>query len=186
MTAEKIIQQIKKDSNKEVKQILDDAKKQASIILKNINTEAEQESEIIISEGKKQCENISKIFISKANQDAKKDIMIAREKIIDDCFVKAHHYLSTFDKAKYKTIVTKLIKNGVKKLGRQCTVLTSRDIDKEIAQDMGLKISGSVEVSGGIILKSADGKITLDHTFDGILKRKRNEIRIKIGNLLFT
>lgn len=185
MTAEKIIQQIKKDSEKEINQILDEAKKQATVIVKDAKKEAEQESEKILSEGKKQSENIYKILISKANQDAKKDLMIAQEEIIEDCFIKAHHSLSTLNKARYKTIVTMLIKNGIKKLGQQSTILVSRDIDKKIAEEMGLKISGNVETAGGVILKSADEKITLDHTFDGILKRKKHEIRIKAGMLLF-
>jgi V/A-type H+-transporting ATPase subunit E len=185
MTAEKIIQQINKDSEKEIKQILNEAKKQACEIIDNAKREAEQESNKILSEGKKQGENISKILISKAGQDAKKEMMNAREKIIKECFIKAHHSLSTLNKEQYRTLVTKLIKNGAKKLGEQCKILVSRDIDKEIAKDMGLKITGTVETSGGVVLKSADGKIILDHTFDGILERKRNEIRIKVGMLLF-
>jgi V/A-type H+-transporting ATPase subunit E len=185
MTAEKIIQQIKKDSEKEINQILDEAKKEASSIVKDAKKQAEKESEKILSDGKKQSENIDKILVSKAGQDAKKEMMKAQEKIIEECFIKAHHSLSTLNKEQYRTLVTKLIKNGVKKLGEQCTILVSRDIDKEIAENMGLKISGNVETSGGVILKSADGKITLDHTFDGILRRKKNEIRIKVGMLLF-
>ena len=51
---------------------------------------------------------------------------------------------------------------------------------------MGLKVTGAVEASGGVILKSSDGGITLDNTFEGILKRKKNEIRIKVGKLLFS
>ena len=186
MTAEKIIEQIKKDSEKEKKQILNEAEKQANNIIKDIKKEADQESQKILLAGKKQSENLIKILVSKANQESKKDLMQAQEEIIEECFIKAHHSLSTLNKIQYRTLVTKLIKNGVKKLGKQCTILISRDIDKEIAKDMGLKISENVETSGGIILKSADGKITLDHTFDGILKRKKNDIRIKVGTLLFS
>jgi vacuolar-type H+-ATPase subunit E/Vma4 len=185
MTADKIIQQIRKDSKKEINQILNEAKKQATGIIKDAKKEAELESEKILSEGKKQSENISKILISKANQDAKKELMIIQEKIIEDCFIKAHHSLSILNEVRYKTIVTKLIKNGVKKLGQQCTLLVSRDIDKKIAEEMGLKISGNVETAGGVVLKSIDEKIMLDHTFDGILKRKKHDIRIKVGMLLF-
>jgi len=31
-----------------------------------------------------------------------------------------------------------------------------------------------------------DGKITLNHTFDGILKREKDKIRIKVGKMLFS
>ena len=186
MSAEKIIEQIKKDSQNEVKQILKDAEKQASSILSDAKEEAKQESDKIIANGKKKSENIERILISKARQDAKKEVTQAREKIIEECFVKAHHKLSTFNEQKYKHIVTKLMKGGAEKLGGNCTVTTSRNIDKQIAQDLGLKVIGSVESSGGIILTTSDERITLDHTFDGILEREKDKIRIKVGKLLFS
>jgi vacuolar-type H+-ATPase subunit E/Vma4 len=62
----------------------------------------------------------------------------------------------------------------------------SKDEDKEIAKNLGLKVTGNVDASGGIILKSGDGQITLDNTFDGILERKKDRIRIKVGKLLFS
>ena len=46
--------------------------------------------------------------------------------------------------------------------------------------------TGNVDASGGIILESVDGQITLDNTFDGILEREKNRIRIKVGKLLFS
>ncbi len=186
MTAEKILERIKKDSEKEINQILKEAKKQAASIIDIARKGAEVESEKILSSGKNQGENIKKILVSKANQDAKREIMKAREKIIEECFAKAQRRLSTLKEAEYKKIVTKLIEAGLKKLDGQCTIVVSRDIDRKIAKGMGLKVTETVEASGGVILKSSDGGITLDNTFEGILKRKKDEIRIKVGKLLFS
>lgn len=186
MTAEKIIEQIKKDSQKEIKQILNDAEEQASSILKDAKKEAEQESDKILSDGTQQSENIKKILISKANQDTKREIMKAREEIIEECFTKAHHELSILRGNEYEKIVKKLIQNGRRKLGGKCSLLVSRGANKTIAEDLGISIDGKVETSGGVILKSADGRVTLDHTFDGILKREKDKIRRKVGKLLFS
>ncbi len=186
MTAEKIIERIKKDSEKEIKQILKEAEKQATQIINDSKKEAEQEAEKILQNGEKQSENIKKIQISKASQDTKRNIMNAREKIIEDCFTKAHHKLSTLSKAEYKKTVTKLTEEGLKKLGGRCNVIVSRSIDREIAKNMGLEVIRTVEKSGGVILRSIDGKITLDNTFDGVIKRKKDEIRRKVGTVLFS
>jgi len=186
MTAEKIIERIKKDSEKEIKQILKEAEKQASVVIEDAKKIAKHESDKILSDGKQQAENIRKIMASKASQDAKREIMNAREKIIEECFTKAHHKLSTLKEAEYKKVVTKLIEDGRKKLEGQCNILVSRDIDREIVTSMGLKVIGTVETAGGVVIKSSDGRITLDHTFDGILKRKKDEIRRKVGKLLFS
>jgi len=186
MSAEKIIEQIKKDSEKEIKKILKDAENQAKIILDTSKKEAEIEVEKILIDGKIESEKLKKILISKASQDSKKEIMNAREKIIEDCFTKAHSELSKLKDKKYISIVKKLIEDGVNKLGKRCTIMVSRDEDKLIAKELGVIVDGTVEASGGVVIKSPDGKIILDHTFDGILKREKNKIRIEIGKLLFS
>ena len=186
MTAEKILERIKKDSEEEISQIKKEAEKQAKIIINNAKKEAKHESEKILSSGKKQAENTKRILVSKASHDAKRETMNVTEKIIDECFTKAHHRLSTLNEKEYTKIVTKLMENGRKKLGRKCDIIISRSIDKKIAESRGLPLIGKTETAGGIILKSTDGKITLDHTFDGILKRKKDEIRRKVGKLLFS
>ncbi len=186
MSAEKIIEQIKRDSEKEIKQIKSEAEKQAKNIIQTVKKETKAEAEKILESGKQQSESLKKILVSKANQDVKRDVMNAKEKIIDECFTKAQHELSILKGERYENLVRKLIKDGQEKLGSNCTALVTRDADKKIAGDIGINITGTIDSSGGIILKSADGKVTLDHTFDGILKREKDKIRVKVGKLLFS
>jgi len=186
MSAEKIIEQIKKDSEKEIKQIQLDAEKQRKEIITQAKKEGEAKARKILENGKKTIENQKKIQISKANQESKKEIMKAKEELIEECFIKAQQKLSQIKGKEYKTLVKKLIKKGVEKLGKNCTIIASREVDKKIAEQQGLKVTGKTDATGGIILKSADGKITLDYTLDGILKREKQKIRIKVGKLLFS
>ena len=186
MTAEKIIEQIKKDSQKEINRILKDAEEQTTSILKDAKKEAEQNSDKILLNGKRQSENIKKILISKANQDNKREMMKEREEIIEECFTKAHHELSILKGKEYEKIVKKLIEDGRRKLGGKCSLLVSREADKSIAEELGITVDGHVETSGGVILKSVDGRVTINHTFDGILEREKAKIRRKVGKLLFS
>jgi len=89
MSAEKIIQEIKKDSDRQIKEIFKEAENKAKQIIQENKKDAELQAEKILEKGKIQSENIKKILISKANQDAKKEIMGAQEKIIQECFIKA-------------------------------------------------------------------------------------------------
>ncbi|RLF36867.1 MAG: hypothetical protein DRM99_01835 [Thermoplasmata archaeon] len=186
MSAEKIIEQIKKDSEKEIKQIQLDAEKQRKEIITQAKKEGEAKARKILENGKKTIENQKKIQISKANQESKKEIMKAKEELIEECFIKAQQKLSQIKGKEYETLVKKLIKEGVEKLGKNCTIIASREVDKKIAEQQGLKVAGKTDAAGGVILKSADGKITLDYTLDGILKREKQKIRIKVGKLLFS
>lgn len=186
MTAEKIIERIKKDSEKEIQAILREAERQASGIIKDAKKEAEHEYEKMIVNGKKHGANLKKILVSKASQDAKREALKTRESIIEECFTKAYQKLSKLRGKEYQKIVTNLTEKGLKKLSGDCWAIVSKDEDKEIAKNLGLEVTGNVDASGGIILKSSDGQITLDNTFDGILERKKDRIRIKVGKLLFS
>jgi len=186
MSAEKIIEQIQKDAEKETKEIQLFAEKQAKTIILEAKKQAKEEADKIIENGKKQAENIQRIIISKENQNIKREIMNSEEKIIDECFIKAHQKLSTIKGKPYEDTVSKYAQEGLKKLGKDCSVLISRSEDKTIIEKLGLKSSGNIEASGGIKLVSKDGRILLDYTFDGILKRDKDKIRNKVGKLLFS
>ena len=138
MTAEKIIKQIKKDSENEINQIIKNAEEQAKNIISYAKKEAEQESKKILLDGKHKSENIKKILISKANQDIKREIMNAREKSIEECFTKAHHELSITKGDNYEKIVKKLIEDGRKKLEGKCSLLVTRAADKKIPRGQQL------------------------------------------------
>jgi len=107
MSAEKIIEQIKTDASKEVNEIIKEAEKHAKEIINEAKKQVNIEAEKILADGKKQSDNHKKILVSQANQDDKKEIMAAREKIIDECFVKAHHLLSTLKETDYKNMVNR-------------------------------------------------------------------------------
>jgi len=186
MSAEKIISQIKKDAEKEIKQIQKDADLEAKKIIDAAKKQAKLEAEKILENGKKQAENTKRILISKENQEIKREIMNAREKVIEDCFIKAQQKLSNIKGKEYENTVTKYVKTGINKLGKDCSALKSRTEDKKIIEKLGLKSAGSIEASGGVKLVSKDGRITLDYTFDGILKRDKQKIRNKVGRLLFS
>ena len=186
MSAENIIAQIQKDAQQEITKINKEAEKQAQIIITRAKKEAKQEADKLLATAKQHSETRHKILISQANQEAKRNIMNAQEKIIDDCFMKARHKLATLSDNEYKTLVTTLIKSGMKKIGRDCSILASRSADKVLAKQLGLSVSGMIERAGGVVLVSADNRVTLDITFDGILKREQQPIRNKVGKLLFS
>ena len=51
--------------------------------------------------------------------------------------------------------------------------------------NLGLKIGEKRDAMGGVTLVSKDGKIRIDNTFDGILERLRDDIRIGTARILF-
>ena len=186
MSIEKIIEKINKDSEKEIQKIHKEAEQQADTLITTAKKEAEQQAQKLIILGKTQSENTKKIIISKTSQDAKRELLKIKEDIIEDCFTQALHRLAQIQGEPYNKFLRQQLKNSKTKLGENNTILISRDADKTIAEQEKIPIKGTITASGGVIIKSADGKITIDTTFDGIMKRKKAEIRVHIGKQLFS
>jgi len=185
MSAEKIIERITQDAEKQIHDIISEAKKQSQSIMKNAKVDAEKEAELILQKGKLESENQKKILISKATQDLRRDLMNAKEEIIERCFTQALDKLASLPDNQYRKLVTMLIRAGKKRLGENCTLSVSRPIDKEIAQQEAISVQGTIQSIGGVIMHSADGKITIDNTFESLLGRKKDDIRIHVGKILY-
>jgi len=185
MSAEKIIERIKNDAEKQREQIIDEAEKQSKILLKTTKAQAEKDAESLLRNGQHESDNAKKILVSKAIQDVRKDMMNAKEEMIELCFSEALEKLGSLPDDQYRKFVVTLIRAGKKRLGEDCTVAVSGTIDSEIAKQEKVAVQGTVKSRGGIILHSADGTITIDNTFERVLNRKKDEIRIHVGKLLF-
>lgn len=186
MSVEKIIQQIKKDSEEEIKKIIDEARKQASDIIKKAKEEAKAEAKKIILEGKRKGEALKKAMIAKAKQENKKAITKVKEELINKCFTDAYHKISKLRGKEYEEIVKGMIREGERKLGKNCKIIITREEDKKIVDEMGLTVAGKTNASGGIVLRSSDDKIIIDYTFDSILERNKEKLRIEVGRILFS
>ena len=186
MSAETIIKKIKSDAEEKAKEIKKEAEQEADNIKNEATKKAKKQSDDIIEKGKQQAENRKKILISQAHQNAKRKEMNAKEDIINTCFSKALKHLENVDENEYTTLIKQLIKQGRKQIPGECTLKISREADKTIAKQLSIPVSGKISATGGVVLVSKNGTITIDNTFEGILKREKDRIRVKVGKLLFS
>ena len=186
MSAETLISKIKTDAEKDANHIINDAKKQSQQMIQQAETEAKKEAEKILENGKVEQANIKRIKVSQAQQEAKRQRMQAKERIIDECFQKALEQLRNLDDETYMQMVETLIKQASAYMPGSFSIYTSKPLDETIAKKHNIPVKGNVEASGGVILVSEDGHITIDNTFEGILKRKKESIRVQVGKLLFS
>lgn len=185
MSSNNLIKRIEEESGHEIKKIQQQAKIEADNILKEAEKRAQLRADHILERGKNQSANQQKILISKTHQDVNRQLMNAKETIIDDCFKQAHKILADLNAAHYKKIVTTLLKQGSDRIKNPGSVIISRSEDKDIAKKHGLKVASTGNTIGGMIIQSKDGKLTIDNTFEGILQRKKHEIRTEVGKILF-
>jgi len=186
MAAEKIIEKIQTDASKEVARIKKDAEAQANTVLKEKKEIIKQETDALLKKGMQQADLQKKIKISQAYQEAKRAMMQAKETLIEECFTEAKQQLSTLDETTYENTIRHLIKQGMGQISGPCIAHPSRENDKEVIEKENLHLGDKIQASGGVLLVSKDGHITIDNTFEGILKRKKSDIRVKVGMLLFS
>lgn len=186
MSVETILVKIKEDTDKEVKDILHAAKKQSQQMITQALDEAHKQAESIVQMGTIEKDNIKKSKVSLAQQEAKRQMMQTKEHLIELCFQKAVEQLHKLDDTSYSKMITKLIKNGTSHIPGSASICTSKPLDISIAKKLHIPTKGTLDTYGGIMLYSEDGRIIVDNTFEGILKRKKDIIRIKVGKLLFS
>jgi len=129
-------------------------------------------------------------------------ILSKKETWIDNVLYEAKNELRILTQSKkYITILERLITEaGVTSRGKELEVLLNahdsalplklENIAKEISEKTGfktkLKLSEEkLEVIGGPLVRTADGKVIMDNTFDDILRRREKKLRSEIAKILF-
>jgi len=186
MSAEKLITKIKEDAQEAAQDIIDDARKQSQQMITLAQSEAKRQAEIILQQGISEKDTIQRIKISQAQQEAKRQLMIAKEHIIEECFQKAVERLKSIDDKTYSKMIESLIKKGADKISGSFIIYTSRPLDALVAKKQNIPVKGTLTTYGGIILHSEDGRIIVDNTFEGILQRNKDSLRVQVGKLLFS
>ncbi len=186
MSAETLIAKIKEDAKEAVQDIIDEAKKQSQKMIKQAQSEAKSKAEIILQQGTSEKATIQRIKISQAQQEAKIQLMQAKERIIEECFQKAVERLKSLDDKTYSKMIESLIKKGADQITGSYIIYTSKPLDALVAKKQNVSVKGTLTTYGGIILHSEDGRIIVDNTFEGILKRKKDILRVQVGRLLFS
>ena len=123
----------------------------------------------------------------------------SREAVIDEIFESAKEELASFTKSKdYKPFLTSLVKTSAISLGggdlnvevrsedktkltAEVLKSTATAVSKETGEKTTIKVSSSnLKALGGLKVVRADNKLFADNTFEKILERSNEEIRVAL------
>jgi len=188
--------------------IISDARIQAEKII----AQAEDNANNIIKKGRKEADDIKKKILYKFNQEAslkkskilteanleaRKTILLEKQKIMEDVFANASESILKLDDKNYHNFIKKLILDNIEK-GDETVFIGSPDknrISKDFIQDINkelkakgkndeLKISTSyLPIKGGIIIGS--GTIRKNISLELLLKNVREESEMQMSKILF-
>ena len=188
--------------------IISDAKIQASKII----TQAEDNANNIIKKGEKEADNVKKVILYKYNQEAslkkskilteanleaKKNILLEKQKIMEDVFDKTLESIAKLNSKDYLNFIKKLILDNIES-GDETIFIDHLDrikISKSFIEDINkelksqgekgeLKLSAAyLPIKGGVVVGS--GKIRKNISLEFLLKKIREELEIQISKDLF-
>lgn len=205
-TTRVITEMILEEAKKSAEHILQEAEKSAKDTLKKQKQRgvqrANEAAKILLKKAESEAELNKLNSIANYKIKAKWVVLSKKETWIDNVLNEAKNELKVLTQSKkYVTILEKLISEaGVILGGKELEVLLNKqdsalplkldDIAKEIGKKTGvetkLKLSKEkTEVIGGAIVRTDDGRIIMDNTFNDIIRRKEKELRSEIAKILF-
>ncbi len=178
---EEIIKKINDEGNKEVERIKLENEKEIERLNEIFEKMADEEAEKIKKNAYEEISLIKKQIISNAQLEAKD--RIDREKFtwVENVFKEARQTILNFDDKEKKKI-----------LERMCDIPEKENfvfyVDKKYAhminnKDIDVKISDINDF--GVIIKSKDGKITIDNTLTNWLNILKASKRSEVAKILF-
>jgi len=186
---DRIIERIKRESEAKVKEILDSANTEAENIRKRNEKETKKMVEKIEQEYEKGAVVIRNTIISGAKIESKRIQLYAREDIINECFRRSEKKLANMEGKEYEKFLNRSIKEGVDTIGKNAVAGSAEKdsgIVKKIASVLNIAVDEKgLATAGGVVIKSKDGKIRVDNTFEGIISRNKDVLRKDVAEILF-
>lgn len=198
---ESIIDMIEEKTSEKVDRIVKQAEDQKTTLIKQAEEKAKGIEEKILKAADQEYDSSITRLTAGAKLKAKYQILEAKESILVEILEEVEKEIKKVVKTKkYKNILTQLIVDGgvaldVDKLELvfpkgQNELITPLSIAKEIGAKVGNKVSISISKDtvrsvGGVIIRTSDGKMLVDNTFESRLERFHSDIRDKISAIIF-
>lgn len=195
--AAKIIGKIEEDADKEAKGVLGEARGKAEEIIKEAQTKAREEEEEIIQKGRREAELVKQRIIADAKLRARKQKLDLKEAAIEAAFSEAERELQKLPPtSKYPFILLRIIKEAVASIGTDIEILASKadrkllnqNSLKTLSNELGVNVAlapQTIETYGGAVVRTKDGKIEVDNTFETRMSRMRDSLRSEVAKILF-
>ncbi|UCE16468.1 MAG: hypothetical protein JSV12_02305 [Candidatus Bathyarchaeota archaeon] len=201
-----IVNQILRDSRKKARHIIKETRKSAEMMLEKQKESARRKAGEKVSSMLKKTESevatIRGTVFTDVRRKASWSVLSEKERLATIVLDEVKTRLRALSQSKkYISILETFIVDAGTVLGGGALeiLLNKRDstlplklnvlakiIAEKTAKKTQLKLSKQkIETFGGAVVKTIDGKIVMDNTFEAILKRREKELRFKIAKILF-
>lgn len=199
--AQLIAEDIIKEAEKKAAEVIREAKREASAILETARQGIKEEEERGLRQALARSERVYEEIMAEGRMRAKKETLQKKEGFISGVFKGAEEKLRTHVASKdYEEDLIRIAIDACRKLGSSDVVIRANRRDLKILQRFKEQIvselsSGGgvintsfgepVQTIGGVVVGVPDGKVEIDETFEGRMRREFEALRVKVARALF-
>lgn len=196
MAIEDIIKKIETDSEEKANNLKAEAEAEAKKILDRAREEAKEKRCTILKKGEEEAERIRRRIFQIADLEVRKIILSAKRQVITDAFEQVQSRLEGLKN--YQDLVCKMLLAGVE-TGEEEVLISARDndrIDQKFITSINTKLQKQGQkgaltlakekapITSGFVLRR--GKVEIDNSFSSLIKSRKDELEIKVAEILFS
>ena len=194
---EKIIHRIEEDTEAKAKALTKEAEGKARATISEAEGKAAETRSGIVGRGEREAEQERQRILANAKLRERKAKLDAKEAVIKEAFSLAEEKLKEAASGKeYQAVLKNLLQEAVASLGSGTLVVMGRKEDakhlKEIlpavakGSGVAMKLSSeTINAAGGVVVKTEDGRVEVNNTFETRLARLRDDLRPAVSKILF-
>ncbi|AIF70258.1 hypothetical protein PAP_09410 [Palaeococcus pacificus DY20341] len=199
--AKLIIEEINREAEQKIKYLLNEANAQAEQIKKEAEERAKSKAEWIIRKAQTQAEIEKQRIIANAKLEARKKKLQEQEKLINEVFESLKEKLASMPEDEYLETLKLLILDSLRELEVESVKISSNEktlellksksravktfITKNLGKKVNIEFGEPINTIGGVLVKSEDGSVRVDNTFEARIERMKSELRAKIAKAIF-
>ena len=186
MSMENLKKSLLQEAEKEASAITSKAEKEASAIISAAREEARKRKEEARARAKGLVAAEKTEKLSGAQLRAKKIVSEAKSKVVEENLgIVWREFSKLPDEKNYGGLLKKWIAEAEKSLGGK-TVVSVNEKDAKIAKKFSKNVSAKVvDIAGGAIIFSQDGKVSIDSSLESVFRHNGPEARKIVFNDLF-
>ena len=183
---EQVFKEIKESVDKEAKQLISRAKRVADREIQH----AKEDAKSILSSNRETIEKNAELHAERAvariKADVRKQLLAQQQQFIQKIFDVALQKLKNLPRNdKYTEWVKALLESGLSQIPNGDAVVFCNEKDVDIVENLisstNTKLAEKhLDISGGIIIKSIDGRLTIDCSAESEMRRAKEELRDKV------
>lgn len=191
---EKIIDRISGDAQREIDEVLAQARAEAAEITAKYQAQAQAEADEILARGEKAAAERGQRLASVAQLECRKEVLRAKQEVIDEAFQLAMDKLVSLPQAEYVALLVDLAVQAATK-GTEKLMFSPADraqVGKAVVVGANQKLGAKGQLTlseetrpmkGGFIL--SDGRVEVNCTFDTLVRLQRGTLSTQVADVLF-